>query len=204
MQSTRTRMKSDRVGARFMVLGDSLAEGRGDPQPDGGYAGWAHQLAHRLGLTGDELINLGTFRATTAAIADDQLPRLAEHKCEFVAVACGTNDVFDGEDLEVSAATMDMVISAAVASGATTLTCTLPEVSRRLPLPESTQRRLGERFSRLNEVIRVTSKTYGARCLDLWRLSDLTDRSLWHADRIHPSPAGHALIAARFAELLPC
>ena len=188
-------------GPDVIVIGDSLAEGRGDPREHGGFGGWAWQLAQRLGVKAERFVSMGRYRATTSEIADHQLSVLTGARCRLVAVACGTNDVLGDVDLSLTALKIDMIISAAVAGCSDGDLHTAGSVAA-LTASVSVQRQLGERFAELNALLRRVSRTYGAGCLDLCELADVTNDAMWAEDRIHPSPRGHDLIAAGFAELL--
>jgi hypothetical protein len=50
--------------------------------------------------------------------------------------------------------------------------------------------------------IRAISRRHGATLLDLTSLADWHRPALWSADRVHPSPGGHARIAGAVGELL--
>ena len=43
--------------------------------------------------------------------------------------------------------------------------------------------------------MRVTAREHGAILVDLAELLVLQDRRMWHADRLHLNPAGHARVA---------
>ena len=55
------------------VVGDSFAEGRGDPAPDGAWIGWAPRMAAALGIPRSRVLNLGRNGATTQDVIDTQL-----------------------------------------------------------------------------------------------------------------------------------
>ena len=57
---------------RIVTLGDSITLGMGDPDPSGGWRGWARHLAS--GLPDPELHNLAVLGAQAKHVERDQLP----------------------------------------------------------------------------------------------------------------------------------
>ena len=86
----------DRV--RLVVLGDSLAEGRDDPDPAGGWIGWAGRLAGTLDLDRDQVVNRGEPGATAAEVVRAQLPAVRGLRPRLVVLNCGMNDAVNGFD----------------------------------------------------------------------------------------------------------
>lgn len=89
------RAALQRSGRRWVVLGDSMAQGVGASTPT---AGWVGQLADRLAATGDELdvVNLSATGARVRDVLDQQLPLLEEVAGpeSLVTVLVGSNDLF--------------------------------------------------------------------------------------------------------------
>ena len=62
--------------------------------------------------------------------------------------------------------------------------------------------RLAARFRAFNAGVRATAKRHGAVLVDLAAVPVLRDRRLWHADRLHLAPEGHARVAAAVLDAL--
>jgi hypothetical protein len=85
-----------------------------------------------------------------------------------------------------------------VAIGATTITFTIPDVSRRMRLG----RKLSARTQAMNAEIRRLAALHGAILLDLADYELAADPRMWAVDRLHGNPAAHTRIAGELAHLL--
>ncbi len=192
---------------RFVALGDSLTAGRGDVGPDGRHIGWARRLAELLCEQSQgncELTNLAVDGADVAAVLDRQLPRVAELRPDLISLTVGMNDVRLREfDPSAFTARLGKLLAALAATGATVLTCTLPDVSAVVELPAEYVVIAQQRLRQASDIIRSQSARYRALCLDAWAMPDAaTDPALFTADRLHPNARGHRALAAAFAQLL--
>jgi lysophospholipase L1-like esterase len=192
---------------RFVALGDSLTAGRGDVGPDGRHIGWARRLAELLSDQGPgccELTNLAADGADVATVLHLQLPRVAALRPDLISLTVGMNDVRLREfSPNAFAASLGKLLAALAATGATVLTCTLPDVSAVVELPAEYVVIAHQRLREASDIIRSESARYRALCLDTWAMPDAsTDPALFTADRLHPNANGHRVLAATFAELL--
>jgi lysophospholipase L1-like esterase len=192
---------------RFVALGDSLTAGRGDVGLDGRHIGWARRLADLLcdhSPARCELTNLAVDGADVAAVLDRQLPRVAGLQPDLISLTVGMNDVRLREfDPNTFMARLGRLMAALAATGATVLTCTLPDVSAVVELPAEYVIIAQQRLREASDIIRSQSVRYRALCLDTWAMPDAaTDPALFTADRLHPNANGHRVLAAAFAELL--
>jgi lysophospholipase L1-like esterase len=192
---------------RFVALGDSLTAGRGDLGSDGRHIGWARRLADMLSEQCQarcELTNLAVDGADVATVLDRQLPRVAEFEPDLVSLTVGMNDVRLREfDPNVFTAGVAKLLAALASTGATVLTCTLPDVSAVVELPAEYVIIAHQRLREASDIIRSEAVRYRALCLDTWAMPDAaTDPALFTADRLHPNASGHRRLAAAFAELL--
>ena len=62
--------------------------------------------------------------------------------------------------------------------------------------------RLAARFARFNDQARTTAQERGCLLADVGAVPALQDRRLWHEDRLHLAPEGHARVAAAVLESL--
>ncbi len=193
--------------SRYVALGDSLTAGRGDLGTDGRPVGWARRLADILSdRTGVacSVTNLAVDGATVGRVLEQQLPQLDGAAPDLVSVTVGMNDIrgaqFSPADF---GAELGRLLDALVATGATILTCTLPDIADVVELPaehvEIARFRLGE----ASDIIRDQSARHDAVCLDTWAMRELAaSPELFTADRLHPNTSGHRRLATAFADLL--
>ncbi len=190
----------------YVALGDSLTAGRDDHGPGGARIGWARRLAGILSTRTAvpcALTNLAADGASAAAVLDRQLPSLAGARPDLVSVTVGMNDIRDpafGE--ERFAADVGALLDGLTATGATVLTCTLPDIAGIMPLPAGLVEVARQRMRRASDIIREQAARRGALCLDAWAMPGVADPGLFGPDRIHPNASGHQLMADAFAALL--
>ena len=190
----------------YVALGDSLTAGRDDHGPGGARIGWARRLAGILSTRTAvpcALTNLAADGASAAAVLDRQLPSLAGARPDLVSVTVGMNDIRDpafGE--ERFAADVGALFDGLTATGATVLTCTLPDIAGIMPLPAGLVEVARQRMRRASDIIREQAARRGALCLDAWTMPGAADPGLFGPDRIHPNASGHQLMADAFAALL--
>jgi lysophospholipase L1-like esterase len=190
----------------YVSLGDSLTAGRGDAGPDGRRIGWAQRLADILGARTSvpcALTNLAVDGATVTHVLRGQLPKLAALSPDLISVTVGMNDIrgpaFD--DQTFTARAQDL-LDGLTATGATVLTCTLPDIAGIVPLPPELVGLARERLRQVGDIIREQAVLRGVVCLDAWLHPGVADPDLFSADRLHPNASGHRLIAKAFADLL--
>ena len=187
--------------ARYVALGDSSTEGIDDPDGNGGYRGWSQRLAERIHATqgGLHYANLAVRGLTTAQVCERQLAAAVAMRPDLATVFCGTNDVtrvrFDAASV---AADIERMQCKLVASGATVLSFTLPNLAPVMPLA----RLIAPRIAALNHALAQASRSTGSILVDFAAHSVATDSRLWSEDRIHANSAGHARIAEALAHAL--
>ncbi|WP_083977140.1 SGNH/GDSL hydrolase family protein [Kitasatospora azatica] len=189
---------------RFVALGDSLTEGVGSPA-EGGWRGWSALLAPSLAAAPVrvEHHNLALSGAQAADLTDRQLPAALALDPHLAAVVVGGNDTLRaGFDIARTAAALDTTLGELRAAGAVLLTACLPDPGALLGLPGPLARPLARRMAAVNAVVHELSDRHQAVHLHLARLPWLSDRALLSADRLHPSPVGHLLIARHYHALL--
>ncbi|MEY9944773.1 SGNH/GDSL hydrolase family protein [Kitasatospora sp. GAS1066B] len=189
---------------RFVALGDSLTEGVGSPVGDG-WRGWSALLAPALAADPSQVRhrNLAVSGAQAADLTTSQLPAALSLRPHLAAVVIGGNDTLRaGFDIGRTAAALDATLGALTGQGAVLLTACLPDAGVLLGLPGPLARPLARRMAAVNAVVHELSQRHQAVHLHLATMPWLADRALLSADRLHPSPAGHLLIARRFHDLL--
>ena len=187
--------------SRYVALGDSTTEGLEDPDGRGGYRGWADRFAEHLATAFPELAyaNLAVRGLAAAEIEATQLAPALAMAPDLATVVAGMNDLLRADFSAVRIAShIDTMIAAFAALGATVITFTLPDVSRRMRLGG----RLAARTEALNVEIRRVAAARGAIILDLAVYPLSGDPRMWADDRLHGNPEGHARIAGELAHLL--
>jgi lysophospholipase L1-like esterase len=186
------------AGLRFAVLGDSLSEGVGDPLPGGGWRGWAALLGASLG-DDVRMVNTAWSGARCADVSGPQLAEALRHRPHLASVVAGGNDTLRGGfDIVAVAAELHAAMSALRGAGAELLTACLPDPGTVLGLPWPLALPLGRRMRALNDVVHVLGAHHGALHVHAERRSWTAGPGTLSADRLHPSEAGHRLLARDF------
>jgi lysophospholipase L1-like esterase len=189
---------------RFVALGDSITVGLGDPMPERTWRGWAALLAESLGPPGTvEFHNLAELGAQSHTLADSQLPAAVDLKPTVAAVIVGVNDTLRGSfHIGRTGAALNRTVRELRATGAIVLTCVLPDPGRMLRLPKALARQLGRRIRAVNAITHEIAALHGTVHFDACSRPEIYDRRMWSVDRLHPSEAGHRMLARAFADLL--
>jgi lysophospholipase L1-like esterase len=185
----------------MVVLGDSFAEGRGDPDGAGGHIGWVPRVAHRLGI--DDVLNLGAYNATTQDVVDSQLGKVAGVEAPLVGVAIGGNDLVRAYDHETFRRNLTTIFDAVAGPGRRVFTHDYPDIPGKLPgLPEDHRTLLRARFAEANAFLAGLCAERGVVRYALSEAPLCDDPEMWYPDGIHPSSLGHRTIAGEIAALL--
>ncbi|SFP41229.1 Lysophospholipase L1 [Amycolatopsis arida] len=200
---------------RFVVVGDSCAEGLDDPYPDGSrYRGWADLVASRLAVDtpGLRYANLAVRGRRLEQIITEQLPTAVRLRPDLAVLFGGGNDILSGGfDPATVSRRMDTAIRTLTEAAPTVLVFTLGDFSARLRLA----RRLLPRIATLNAAVHRSALAHGAHVVDLWPDPAAHDLRYFGRDRLHLSAHGHRRLAGhvlatlgvpfdrRWSELLP-
>ncbi|MEU3461102.1 SGNH/GDSL hydrolase family protein [Streptomyces sp. NPDC006733] len=178
----------------LVVVGDSFAEGVGDPLPDGTFRGWSDLVASQLAAreTGLRYANLAVRGRRLDRIVAEQLPVATGMRPDLVCFSAGGNDAlrpgFDAADLM---ARFDRAVGTLAEAGAQVVLFRFPDQSVRLPLPGL----LRPRIVAMNEAVSALAGRHGAYVVDLFADPAFGDPALWCQDRLHLGPAGHRRVA---------
>jgi lysophospholipase L1-like esterase len=186
---------------RYVVLGDSTAEGLDDPDGRGGYRGWADRLGERIARQQGSLhyANLAVRGRRAREVREQQLEPALALRPDLAVVVAGTNDLLRPRfDPEVVAGEMERMQAALVAAGARVLSFTLPELGPVMPLARA---RRGRKQANPPSLAEGSART-GAILLDFAALPFASDPRLWSEDRLHANALGHARIAEALAHAL--
>jgi lysophospholipase L1-like esterase len=183
---------------RYVVIGDSTAEGLDDPDERGGYRGWADRLAERIAAVQGELLyaNLAVRGKTTRQIREEQLEPALAMKPDLVVMSAGMNDMIRPRfDAAAYAGDVEAMQRPLIGQGATVMMFTLPDLRAIMPLA----RLFGDRTLRLNAAMRATCAATGAILCDLGKYPIGTDPRVWSDDRLHANALGHARVTEALA-----
>jgi lysophospholipase L1-like esterase len=188
---------------KLTVIGDSFAEGRGDPRPDGSFGGWVPVLGRLLGIAESDILNLGAFGATAQEVVDTQLAVAQRNPAPVMGVTVGGNDLVRAYTRHRFRANVHHLLSSLLAPGRTVFTITFPDVPGHLPgIPSTHRDALRRNFTEANADIRRMTADLGVPYLDLAVSPITADDDMWNPDGIHPSAEGHRAIGAAMAAML--
>ncbi|MGF1429546.1 SGNH/GDSL hydrolase family protein [Kitasatospora sp. LaBMicrA B282] len=184
----------------YAALGDSFTEGLNDPNPEGGFAGWADRLAALLaaGRPAGEFryANLAVRGRLLDQIAAEQVPQVRRIQPDLVTFCAGGNDILrPGADPDEVAERFEAAVVQLRESAGRVLICTGFD-TRGVPL----LKHLRGKIATYNVHLRAIADRNDCAVADLWSLRPLQARPAWSEDRLHLSPEGHqrvALLAAR-------
>jgi lysophospholipase L1-like esterase len=187
----------------FVALGDSFTEGMQDELgPGGRHLGWADRVAAALAVAsgGIRYANLAVRGRLLDEVVDEQLPVALELHPDLVSFHAGPNDALRPRtDVAAVLRRYDRAVARLRGAGTEVLQFTVLE---RAGGTGRTADRLASRFAGFNDGVRATAARHGGRLVDIGPVAALHDRRLWHEDRLHLSPEGHARVAAAVLETL--
>ncbi|NVI88314.1 SGNH/GDSL hydrolase family protein [Actinomadura sp. BRA 177] len=190
-------------GPVMLVLGDSVAEGQDDPDPAGGWLGWAGRLAAHLGVPRESMLNTSDPGATVEDVVRDQLPAVRRLQPALVVLGCGMNDALRGFEPAAAARRLDELFGWARGQGAVVLAIPVPrppllEVS---PISQFRKKRTVQRIHDFNVELDRASRDFGMAFPERETVAKVADPAMWSSDGIHLNPRGHAYVAEVIAEI---
>jgi lysophospholipase L1-like esterase len=183
----------------FVALGDSFTEGLNDPDPGGGFRGWADRVAGALAVQrpGFRYANLAVRGKLLGQVVAGQVPRAVELAPDLVSLAAGGNDILRGSDVDVLASVFEQAVATLQAAG-----CRVVIFTGFDPRMFPVIRLLRGRIAAYNMHLRGIADACGCDLVDLWSLRALKDARAWSPDRLHLSTEGHRHVARRTCEVL--
>jgi lysophospholipase L1-like esterase len=184
-------------------MGDSFTEGLEDDRgPTGRHLGWADRVAAALATRegGLRYANLAVRGRLLDQVVAEQVPVALALRPDLVTFHAGPNDVLRPRtDIGAVLARYDDAVATLRDTGLETVLFTVIE---RAGGTGRTAQRLADRFAAFNAGVRAVADRRGARLVDQGAVPALQDRRLWHEDRLHLAPEGHARVAAAVLERL--
>ncbi|HET8658494.1 MAG TPA: SGNH/GDSL hydrolase family protein [Micromonosporaceae bacterium] len=184
---------------RFAVLGDSVAQGVGEPVPGYRRLGWADRLALALAVPRPDLayLNLGARDLRAAQVRQRQLAAALAFAPDLALVACGANDALRPRyDRDLVRREVTAMVGALRERGADVLTVSLFVLSSYPDRPHGLRPPLAGRLRRLAGDARALADELGTIHIDLAGHPAETDPSLYSGDGIHGNDRSHAIAAA--------
>jgi MFS family permease len=180
---------------RFVVVGDSMAEGIGDPLPGYEHLGWADRVASSLDA---DYLNLGRRNLLAAEVRETQLERALAFAPDLAAVVCGGNDLMQRDHDPVAVERdLDAIVAALRDAGSDVIMFAPFDMSQSELLPadrKPTWRSLIERMSAMAERV---ARRHGAVLVDFRSHPAGSEPSIYSSDRIHLNARGHAICAVQ-------
>ncbi|MGC5385703.1 SGNH/GDSL hydrolase family protein [Micromonospora chalcea] len=190
---------------RFVVLGDSVAEGLCEPVDGYPDLQWADRIAAELRAVRPELayLNLGRRGLRAHEVRAAQLADALAFEPDLALVVCGGNDAFrSAYDPDAVDAELTAMITALREAGADVITVGMFDVSHSPAVPETLRAGLGERMRRLARHTRGVAERLGTLHVHLTDHPLVADPSLYSSDGRHGSARSDAIATAETLRVL--
>ncbi|WP_328347485.1 SGNH/GDSL hydrolase family protein [Micromonospora sp. NBC_00421] len=189
----------DHPWRRFVVLGDSVAEGMCEPVDGYPDVQWADRIAAELSAVrpGLAYLNLGRRGLRAQQVRAGQLDRALAFSPDLALVVCGGNDAFrtafdpDAVDTELTA-----IVGALRDAGADVITVGMFDVSHSPAVPAALRPGLAARMRLLSSRTGRLADRLGALHVHLTDHPAGTDPSMYSSDGRHGSARSDAIAAA--------
>ncbi|MFR9777551.1 SGNH/GDSL hydrolase family protein [Micromonospora sp. MS34] len=190
---------------RFVVLGDSVAEGLCEPVDGYPDLQWADRIAAELrGVRpGLAYLNLGRRGLRAHEVRATQLAPALDFAPDLALVVCGGNDAFragydpDAVDVELTA-----MVDALRDAGAEVITVGMFDVSHSPAVPAALRAGLGERMRLLSSRTGALALRLGTLHVHLTDHPLVADPSLYSSDGRHGSARSDAIATAETLRVL--
>ncbi|MGC4892550.1 SGNH/GDSL hydrolase family protein [Micromonospora sp. DT31] len=190
---------------RFVVLGDSVAEGLCEPVDGYPDVQWADRVAAELRAVrpGLAYLNLGRRGLRAHEVRATQLAEALAFRPDLALVVCGGNDAFRSSyDPEAVDAELAAVVAALRDAGADVITVGMFDVSHSPAVPDALRPGLGERMRLLSRHTRAAAHRLGALHVHLTDHPLVADPSLYSSDGRHGSARSDAIATAETLRVL--
>lgn len=193
---------------RFVVLGDSVANGPVEAVEGYSALRWTDRVAAELKATGPGLqyLNLGRIGLRAREIRLTQLAAAIEFQPDLALVLGGGNDAFRPGYAGAVADAVDAELAATIeglqAAGADVATVGLFDVSHSPAVPDRLRPELRQRLALLSARARGLAGRYDTIHADLSRHRRASDPALYSADGRHGNARSDAIAAAEMIRQL--
>ncbi len=188
--------------SRMVVIGDSFAEGLGDPEPKtpGGLRGWADRVAEVFASLNSDFAyaNLAVRGKIAKQILEEQVQNALELKPDIIFISAGGNDVLrPRSNPDKIAATMEQIVSQFADSDTTVVLFSAFDVR-----DATVFKKVREKAAVYSQNIYSIAKKYDAIVVHCWGMSETQDERYWDIDRLHLNSLGHHTVALHILETL--
>ncbi|MEU3456928.1 SGNH/GDSL hydrolase family protein [Micromonospora sp. NPDC006766] len=190
---------------RFVVLGDSVAEGLCEPVEGYSDLQWADRIAAELRAVQPELayLNLGRRGLRAYEVRATQLAAALAWRPDLALVVCGGNDAFrSGYDPDAVDTELSAMITALQDAGADVITVGMFDVSHSPAVPPALRAGLGERMRLLSTHTGRLAERLGTLHVHLTDHPAGVDPSLYSSDGRHGSARSDAIATAETLRVL--
>ncbi|WBC16276.1 SGNH/GDSL hydrolase family protein [Micromonospora sp. WMMA1998] len=190
---------------RFVVLGDSVAEGLCEPVDGYPDVQWADRIAAELRAVRPDLayLNLGRRGLRAHEVRATQLADALAFGPDLALVVCGGNDAFrPGYDPDAVDAELSAMVTALRDAGADVITVGMFDVSHSPAVPDAVRAGLGERMRRLSRHTGAVARRLGTLHVHLTDHPLVADPSLYSGDGRHGSARSDAIATAETLRVL--
>lgn len=190
---------------RFVVLGDSVAEGLCEPVEGYPDVQWADRIAAELRATTPRLdyLNLGRRGLRAHEVRATQLAPALAYRPDLALVVCGGNDAFrSAYDPDAVDAELTAMVTELRAADADVITVGMFDVSHSPAVPAALRAGLGERMRLLSARTRRLADRLGTLHVHLTDHPLVADPSLYSGDGRHGSARSDAIAAAETVRVL--
>jgi acyl-CoA thioesterase I len=188
---------------RYLVLGDSVSQGIGAPDPDtGSYPALLSEKWRAKGCK-VELKNVAVQGYTAEDVVREEIQEIAAFKPTLITFQSGANDVANGVPIDAYRANVKTILAAAKGSGARVIVTPQNEWFR-APRGRDFGTGLGRQRAAFDAVLIEETKAKGAELVDLRLLfQQHADKKMWFEDGIHPTAEAYAEWATELARVIP-
>ena len=181
--------------SRFVVVGDSMAEGVGEPTPGYEHLGWADRVATSLHT---EYLNLGRRKLLAGEVRESQLEPALAFAPDLAAVVCGGNDLMRHDHDPVAVERhVDAIVAALRAAGSDVILFAPFDMSRSELLPSDRRPAWRSLIERMGALAERVARRHGALLVDFRSHPAGPEPSIYSGDRVHLNARGHAICAAQ-------
>jgi GDSL-like Lipase/Acylhydrolase family len=190
---------------RFAVIGDSIAEGLGEPLDGYPDEPWGDRIAAELTRHQPELVylNLGKSMTRTTTVRTDQLPEALAFSPDLVLAACGSADMLlPGYDPARVERELRAIVSAFLDQGCDVITVGIFDGSYAQNIPKlfMTSRRM--RIHEMSTRTRKVAEDLQTMHVELTWHPASQDANIYSSDPRHGTMRGHAIAAAETIRVL--
>ncbi|MGY0006192.1 SGNH/GDSL hydrolase family protein [Micromonospora sp. I033] len=190
---------------RFVVLGDSVAEGMCEPVDGYSDLQWADRIGAELRAVRPELeyLNLGRRGLRAHEVRATQLAPALEFAPDLALVVCGGNDAFrTAYEPEAVDAELTAMVTALQGAGADVITVGMFDVSHSPAVPAPLRAGLRERMRQLSSHTARVAERLRTLHVHLTDHPLVADASLYSSDGRHGSARSDAIATAETLRVL--